>query len=59
MLSGIGSLVGLALFFALAFEFLRGMQALREIATSLKRIEDVLSKESPGARNPPASQTAT
>ena len=49
----LGGVLGLLLIFYVVFEYFRGMQALREIATSLKRIEEALSKGSPGVPNPP------
>ena len=58
-MSSIGSLLGLALFFALVFEFLRGMRTLGQIATRLERIEQLLTKGPPAMPNPPAPSTAT
>jgi len=55
----IGSLVFLALFFALVFEFFRGIDALRKIASSLERIERVLAKAPPPVPNEAASHTAS
>ena len=59
MLHDVGSLVFLALFFALVFEFFRGMDALRKIATSLERIEHSLTRGAASAPNQAASHTAT
>jgi hypothetical protein len=58
MLHDFGSLVFLALFFVLVFEFLRGMRVLGQIATRLERIEHILSKEAPGVPNESASHPA-
>ena len=59
MLHDIGSLVFLALFFVLVFEFLRGIRVLGQIAARLERIEHILTKGSPGVPNQSASHTAT
>ena len=45
--SSIGSLLGLALLFGTLWEFYRGMRALAQIATSLERIEHILTKGPP------------
>jgi hypothetical protein len=59
MLHDLGSLVFLALFFVLVFEFLRGMRVLGQIATRLERIEHILTKGATSVPNQSASHTAT
>jgi hypothetical protein len=55
----IDSLVSLALFFTVLFYFIRGMEALQQIATRLERIEGLLTKWPPTGANPFTSTTAT
>ncbi len=57
--SPIPGLLGLALFFVALWEFFRGMRALAQIATSLERIEHILTKGPQAVPNPPVSHTAT
>ena len=59
MLSTIGSLLFVALFFVTLWEFFRGMRTLGEIATRLERIERILTKGAPTVPNPSGSPTAT
>ena len=58
-MSSVGSLLGLALFFVLVFEFLRGMRTLGQIAARLERIEHILTKGAPDMPSQPVSPTAT
>jgi hypothetical protein len=57
--SRIGSLMWLAVFFVVLFSFIRGMDALQQIATRLERIEHILTDWPPTGPNPSASHTAT
>jgi hypothetical protein len=57
--SKIGSLMWLAVFFVVLFSFIRGMDALQQIATRLERIEHILTDWPPTGANPSASHTAT
>jgi hypothetical protein len=57
--STIKSLVWLAVFFVVLFSFIRGMDALQQIATRLERIEHILTNWPPTGENPSASPTAT
>jgi hypothetical protein len=59
LFSSIGGLLGLALFFVTLWEFFRGMRALAQIATSLERIEHILTKGPSAVPGAPASHTAT
>lgn len=52
--STITSLVWLAFFFTMAFYFIRGMEALQQIATRLERIERILTNWPPTGANPSA-----
>lgn len=56
--SAFNSLMGLLLFFTAFFYFIRGMEALQQIATRLERIEHVL-RNRPTEANPSTSTTAT
>ena len=53
------SVVWLGLFFAVLFSFIRGMDALQQIATRLERIEHILTNWPPTGANSSASNTAT
>jgi hypothetical protein len=55
--SAFGSLMSLALFFVVLFYFLRGMDALQQIATRLGRIEHILTNWPPTGPNSSASHT--
>jgi hypothetical protein len=59
LVSSIPGLVGLAFFFVLVFEFLRGMRALGQIATRLERIEHILNRAALSVPNQSSSHTAT
>ena len=57
--STIGQLVWLALFFAVLFYFFRGMNDLRQIATRLKRIENILTEWPQPGQNSSTSHIVT